>query len=64
MGETFYAVQQVINGRPGVTTKIETLDDAIEFANILLSKSIGHEKDDFKIEYRIYEVKEVILKGE
>jgi hypothetical protein len=64
MGGTFYAVQQVINGRPGVTSKIETLDGAIEFAYFLRSKSIGHEKDDFKIEYRIYEVKEVVLKGE
>lgn len=61
MGETFYAVQQVINGRAGtLPTKIASLDEAHEFINELTRHSAKLGPTDLKIEYHIYEVKEII----
>lgn len=60
MGETFYAVQQVINGRGGcLPTKVETLDEARKFINTLEKYSEKLGPSDIKIEYHVYEVKEV-----
>ena len=62
MAETFYAVQQVINGREGVfPTKVSSLDDAKEFINELKKGSDHLGCTDLKIEYRVYEVKELSL---
>lgn len=60
MEETFYAVQQVINGRSGTQPTIfSSLDDAREYATMLDGMADKHRSDDFKIEYRLYEVKEL-----
>ena len=60
MEETFYAVQQVFNGRAGtLPTKVSTLDDAREFINMLKKGSEKLGPSDLEIEYHVYEVKEV-----
>lgn len=60
MAETFYAVQQVINGRSGcLPTKVETLDEAREFVDILKNYADSLEGTG-TIEFRIYEVKEIV----
>ena len=60
MGETFYAVQQVINGRAGtLPTIFETLEEAHEFVNVLRSHS-GGSTDDFRIVYHIYKAKKIM----
>lgn len=60
MGDTFYAVQQVINGRSGCfPTKVDTLDDAREFIDMLKKHSESLGPSSIKIEYRVYEVKEI-----
>lgn len=62
MGETFYAVQQLINGRGGCfPTKVETLDEARKFIDVLEKHSDSLGPSDIKIEYHIYEVREVSL---
>lgn len=60
MGEEFYAVQQMINGRAGtLPTIFETLAEAKEFVEELRSRSSGN-TDDFKVMYHIYKAKKVI----
>lgn len=60
MGETFYAVQQVINGRAGtLPTKVSSLEEARSFVNTLKKYSDDLGPWDGKIEYHVYEVKEI-----
>ena len=60
MGETFYAVQQVVNGRSGcLPAKVETLDDARNFIDTMRTYDGALDHSKIKIEYRVYEVKEI-----
>jgi hypothetical protein len=62
MGKTFYAVQQVINGRSGcLPTKLENLDDVREFIDMCERHNTSLDPSRIKIEYRIFEVKEISL---
>ena len=57
MGETFYIVQQCFADHAGARSEFSTLEEAKEFADILRMKA-GN-SDDFYVDYRIYEVKEI-----
>lgn len=60
MGETFYAVQQTINGRSGtLPTIFNTLEEATNFVDTLRSRSPKNE-GNFRIEYHIYKAKKII----
>lgn len=62
MNGTFYAVQQVINGRSGtLPSKFPSLDEAREFVNMMNRVTGDHEYDNIKVEFHVYEVKEVTL---
>lgn len=62
MNETFYAIQQVINGRAGtLPTKVSSLEDARAFIGELKKHSDTLGPTDLKIEYHVYEVREVTI---
>lgn len=62
MGETFYVVQQLINGGTGtLPSKFTSLEEAREFKNKLIRIANDPEYDDLEIEFHIYEVKELIV---
>lgn len=62
MGETFYVVHQLIKGGSGtLPSKFPTLEEAREFKNKLIRIANDPEYDDLEIEFRIYEVKEIIV---
>ena len=60
MGETFYAVQRLINGREGVRpSTFSSIEEAIEFIDELKKWEMELKDDKLKIEYHLYECKEI-----
>lgn len=62
MEETFYAVQQVINGRAGtLPSKFSSLSEARAFINKLKRISKSNDFTNITVEYHLYEIKELSI---
>lgn len=60
MGETFYVVRRLINCREGVRpSTFSTKEEAIEFIDELKKMETEIKDNKLKIEYHLYECKEI-----